>query len=478
MKAHSSHGSFKVSAFQATQATARPLYAGVACRQSRLGQGTAAASASASSGTGKPALAELAEGPYFVLALLFDASTLCRTDAACRLLRQLNRASVGPWRALGARLFHGLELEREGTFEQPALGLDDTVGNHGAWEGSSCLVSCGGNTSNVSRKLKRIDWKARFRHFRADVPTFCAPFGGREIAAVAHPDEVAYFRCRLCTDVLDEASTQGAYLEVEVIVNPDNLSMAVVDFEAGGCSSVTFSPDTGAVIRERKVREAPRKVEGAYIQPLPTVPPGRRFHGRMGLYLRQGRLAFFRRCVGIGSSTASNASEHAATDVTTALEEPTTEGGYAGGSSSSTAMPQVAGPVAWSSTSPAAIQSADSGARLPPSPVGAAPGSAVHADAEMGPWETTGFVSDLGWAEGRRLTPCLAFRDEGAYQVRVVCVGSKPPVPQEQWPSEALRRDPGPHASAAGRASGDDPTGWSGFDWEVGPPALPEAVET
>ena len=25
---------------------------------------------------------------------------------------------------------------------------------------------------------------------------------------------------------------------------------------------MTFSPDTGAVIRERKVREAPRKVEG------------------------------------------------------------------------------------------------------------------------------------------------------------------------------------------------------------------------
>ena len=59
---------------------------------------------------------------------------------------------------------------------------------------------------------------------------------------------------------------------------------------------------------------------------------------------------------------------------------------------------------------------------------------------EMGPWETTGFVSDLDWAEaesraelwlfgwqlacgtaalgqGRRLTPCLAFRDEGAYRV-------------------------------------------------------------
>merc|ERR1719253_1362384 len=157
-------------------------------------------------------------------------------------------------------------------------------------ERDDCIVN--------GRKLARIDWKSRFRRFCAEVPTFCAPFHGPQITSVAHPDEVAYFRCRLCTDILDEGCEHGVYLEVEVCLNPDNLSMAVVDFEAGGCSSVTFSPDTGAVIRERKVREAPRKVEGAYIQPLPTVPPGRRFHGLMGLYLHRGRIAFFRRCMG------------------------------------------------------------------------------------------------------------------------------------------------------------------------------------
>jgi len=307
------------------------------------------------------AFADLAQGPYFVLALLLDATTLCRTDACCRLLRQLNRASIGPWRALGARVFHGLELEKEGTFEQPVSNLD-----------------CD-SASSSSRKIARIDWKGRFRHFRVDIPTFCAPFGGPEIAAVAHPDEVAYFRCRLCTDVIDESSTQGVYLEVEVLANPDNLSMAVVDFEVGGCSSVTFSPDTGAVIRERKVREAPRKVEGAYIQPLPSVPPGRRFHGLMGLYLRRGHLAFFRRCIG-----------------------GTSDGGR-----------------------------------------------------DHGPWETTGFVSDLGWAEGRRLTPCLAFRDEGAYHVRVVRVGTEAPFPLEI------------------NSGKDGDIRWSVFDWEVGAPTLP-----
>jgi len=172
--------------------------------------------------------------------------------------------------------------------------------------------------------------------------------------------------------MLQTNSTQGVYLEVEVVCNPDNLSMAVVDFEVGGCSSVTFSPDTGAVIRERKVRESPRKVEGAYIQPLSSVPTGRRFHGNMGLYLKQGHLAFFR-------------------------------------------------------------QSCDE----------QVPGS-------DGPWETTGFISDLAWAEGRRLTPCLAFRDEGAYFVRVVRIGAEAPLPLVVMQNN------------------DCESRWNIFDWEVG----------
>lgn len=44
------------------------------------------------------------------------------------------------------------------------------------------------------------------------------------------------------------------------------------------------------------------------------------------------------------------------------------------------------------------------------------------------PWETTGFIADLSWAEGSRLTPCLAFRDGGAYKVSVTKVGPTPPI--------------------------------------------------
>jgi len=322
----------------------------------------------------KFALAELPDGPYLVLASFLDATILCKADAACRTFRQLNCSGIGPWRSLGLKKFFGLELEREGTFELPA------VANPTNRRLRSSMA-----TSNPRRKMPCVDWKTRFQYFCTNVPTFCSPFNGPLITSVAQLDEVAYFQCRLCTDIIDETSSVGVYLEVEVQENCDNLSIAITDFEAGGCSSVTFSPDTGAVIRERKVREAPRRVEGAYIQPLPIVPPGSRFHGFVGLYLQRGRLAFFRRC---------NRS------------------------------------------------------------------SMAHGQAKrggLGAWESTGFISDLSWAEGRRLTPCLAFRDEGAYRVRVVTVSSQPPFALEPFTT-----------SEANNAS------WSGFDWEVGALALPE----
>jgi len=280
---------------------------------------------------------------------------------------------VGPWRALGTQRFCLLELENDGAFEQPVLGMETF------------------KIDPLSRKFARIDWKGRFRRFRSEVATFVQPFGGATIAGIAKADEVAYFRSRLCTGEEHTSSSQGVYLEVDVQQNPDNLSLAVVDFEAGGCSSITFSPDTGAVIRERKVREVPRKVEGAYIQSLPSVPPGQRFQGRIGLYLHKGRLAFFRRSsasmVGRGADTEGDA------------RAPAEESG----------------------------------------------------DARLGPWETTGFVSDVSWAEGC-LTPCLAFRDEGAYLVQIAHVGTQPPLP-----------------TPACNAEDDTRMGWSGFDWEVGP---------
>jgi hypothetical protein len=253
-----------------------------------------------------------------------------------------------------------LELENEGVFEQPALERK--------------LRTSDPN----SKKRAFIDWKRRFRHFRFAVPTFGAPFGGSRITRIGKDDEVAFFSSRLCTDRAHTLAGEGVYFEVDVQENPDNMSLAVVDFEAGGCSSITFSPDTGAVIRERKLCEEPRRVEGSFIQSLPSIPPEKRFHGRMGLYLHRGRLSFFRR------STAD-------------MFGPDTQAGT------------------------------------------------------MGPWETTGFISDVSWAEGS-LTPCVAFRDEGDYNVQIVHVGTQPPLP-------ALESN----------VQQDGNTTWNGLGWEARP---------
>jgi len=291
-------------------------------------------------------LADLADGPYFVIAAQLGAVDLRNVDAVCRLTRDLNRVNGGPWCHLGRQAFRGMELDGPGVFEPED---DDAAAGPGT-------LAC------IGRKRQCIDWKGRYARFLEGVTQFRSPFLGMEISAVDQADEIAYCRCKLRTDFLDAGRGCGVYLEVEVRKNPDNVSLAVVDFEAGGCSSVTFSPDTGAVIRERKIRESPRKVEGTYIQPLTTITSGQGFEGSMGLYLKGGHLAFFRR--------------HAA----------------------------------------AAPESGDAGA------------AAADRELVLGPWECTGFVTDLSWAEGRRLTPCLAFRDVGTYQVCMTRVGAQPPV--------------------------------------------------
>jgi hypothetical protein len=303
---------------------------------------------------------ELAEGgPYYFVGSLLDPVSLCRTDAACRTLRDQNQACRGPWHELGLRDFKGLELDGEGDFGQETLAE------------AEASVRLGG------RRLAITNWKARYNNFRAEVPTFRAPFQGDEITDVCQADEIAYLRCRLLSDLLGPGPLSASvYLEVAVLANPDNVSLAVVNFEAGGRSSVTFSPSTGAVIRERKVNEEPRRVEGEYVQPLPIATAlGSGFEGSIGLYLHQGHLAFFRRSV-------------------------TKVGG--------------------------------------------------SAEPVLGSWESTGFVTDLSWAEGRQLTPCLAFRNEGAYRVRVTRVGAfSPPTRPER------------NAMAYEDAS------WNSLDWDA-----------
>jgi len=274
---------------------------------------------------GASALLHLACGPYLDVVAWLWFPDLGRLDASCRLLRVVNRGVQGPWHAIGHRAFHGMELEVGGSF----LAFQSNLPMLGAAE---LTPPSNGN--------------ARFSLFHREVATFSPPFSGREICKVGTADEVAYCRCRLRTDVLAMDPKRSIFLEVEVQTNADNLSLAVVDFESGGKSSVTFSPETGAILRERKVQEAPRVIQGTYIHLLEGSPQGCRFEGSMGLFLHSGHLAFYRR---------------------------------------------------WQ---------------------------------ESEAWETTGYCTDLKWAEGSRLSLCLAFRDAGEYCVRIKKVSDSPP----HWP--------------------------------------------
>eukprot|EP00930_Biecheleria_cincta_P022583 TRINITY_DN16486_c0_g1_i2.p1 TRINITY_DN16486_c0_g1~~TRINITY_DN16486_c0_g1_i2.p1 ORF type:complete len:407 (-),score=59.79 TRINITY_DN16486_c0_g1_i2:303-1478(-) len=265
----------------------------------------------------------VATGPYLCIASYLDAFGLCQLDAACGQFRGLNNLTAGPWHALGNRAFYGMELDVVGGFQ--------SFGQVRA-----------GHAEN---------WKARCDLFKRSTTGFSSPYLGREILQVDGPDEVAYCRCRLRTDLLALQPNHGVYVEVEVLANVDNLSLAVVDFEGGGRSSVTFSPETGAVLRECKVRETPRAIEGKYIHLLPPAAVGQRFRGSMGLYLQGGQLAFFRR---------------------------------------------------WRA---------------------GVPGRGMKEAA----WETTGFCTDLNWAQGERLSLCLAFRDSGPYRVAISKVGTEVP---------------------------------------------------
>merc|ERR1711953_1533741 len=64
-------------------------------------------------------------------------------------------------------------------------------------------------------------------------------------------------------------------------------------------------------------------------------------------------------------------------------------------------------------------------------------GDAAEQEASL--WESTGFVTDLSWTEGRCLRPCLLFDDEGTYHVKIVKVDSAPPIPiahnEARWSS-------------------------------------------
>ena len=198
-----------------------------------------------------------------------DLLDLSRLDTCCVQLRATLSSDVSVvWRAAGEQAFLGLEL-------------DD-------WK----------RRRNISTPFAtaRCDWKARCRYWHESLLQFCCPVVGRLISAWrsrANTDtdanRLAFSRIVVDTNIL--AHGAGVYVEFEVMKNCDNLSLAVVDRPVSeSFTSVTFSPELGALIMERK-----GTLHFSSIQFLPAAPDSFKFTGCVGVYFKDGRLAFYRR---------------------------------------------------------------------------------------------------------------------------------------------------------------------------------------
>lgn len=208
----------------------------------------------------QPDLAALVDsGPYHNLASFFDIWDLCQLDASCRELRHCHRSSGSAWFARGEQDWQGIHLGDDGVY----------------------------SSSSTS------DWKKRYLNFSQQALTFALPFSGREIISVQEADECAQLLSGVRTDMLQN---DGLYIELEVLANPDRLTISVTDWDVGGCSSLSFSPDAGMVFIERAPFSSPKQVSGKYLNALPALDQKQSFHGELGLFVCAGRIAFFRRC--------------------------------------------------------------------------------------------------------------------------------------------------------------------------------------
>jgi hypothetical protein len=173
--------------------------------------------------------------------------------------------------------------------------------------------------------------------FRTSVPT-------NKIVETGDDRDVVYMNAVINVQRLNGmGSDSGVYMEVSVYNRSDHMSFCLVDFEGNGTSSITFSPDAGAVIKE--TRSPDDGISGDY-----TAALRRRKH--------------------FGVTSPSKAAIFISTQV-----------------------------------------------------------GIVFMRFFEGNWESTGPVANLEWASGGVITPCVAFRDAGRYEVKIerVCICKPPP---------------------------------------------------
>jgi len=217
-----------------------------------------------------------------IVGFVFTRTTVMAMECTSKRVHLLFRY-MQIWQAMGRCSFTGL------TFR---------LGNEREWWGDP--TSDPGCYEESQEETYR-EWKKRYLRTCVHLGRFRHPHDVPDgvIRHVARDDTVARTKFRVRGKVCGFPPFAPLYWEVSITANCDNNSLALDDFEFGGKSSVTFSPDTGAVIKEHKVREFPRRVEGSYLRALSDLKTPR-FRGKVGVYVAKGYIAFFRKPYGGG----------------------------------------------------------------------------------------------------------------------------------------------------------------------------------
>lgn len=214
------------------------------------------------------ALQHLADGPLLVLTSFLSAPCLAAVDVSCQWLKEHNAPA---WQSLGSEAFNGIELESDGIYK-------------------SWLRWC---SSTSASKLRFSSRGSCFAHFMRELTTLrTMKFVGHELLGVQKDEALANFRFRIAPENVYNTSI---YMELEVLNASESLSLAIVDGEDVGCTSVAFSPDLGMVVHETWIEDTPPRLQGAYLQPMLATTEGLGFTGSVGVYISEGNLVFFRK---------------------------------------------------------------------------------------------------------------------------------------------------------------------------------------
>ena len=314
--------------------------------------------------------------PYVIIAASLDLLGLCRLDTACPLLLKMNK--TWPWHAAGEHAYMGLEMA-------------DCVWHltGGKWSPCSMPFAPAGH---LPGDLLFCDWKKRCANFHVEMCKFFSPAQGKKITVVQISNMNVFCRCILRPDLLTQQAG-SVCMEFEVGTNPNGLRLSLVDdMDIHEHGSVTFDPGEGAV----RIHQLLHKNTVACSQFMPAAPAGIKFTGTMGIYLLFGggcesQFAFYRRW----STDGMNALRVAA------------------------------------ATTAAAVIAADT---IDVNTDAAACVTSVGGDTEGNcepTWETTGFCTELFWANSPQLAVCVSFRDRGQYNVWTTQVGRTPPTSPE-----------------------------------------------